>query len=120
MSIDVLIVMRMYVHMYQGGDAEEMLPEGAVQLEDDTLNLDDAGFSRTELPEGVDVEHMGAENDDEGEEEEEDEVRARVCVCKCVSYLCVFFKWPPIRQGAQRFSFCLSTAVYIAGNLPVY
>ncbi|CAM9892181.1 unnamed protein product [Pylaiella littoralis] len=60
-----------------GGDADEMLPEGAVQLDDDTLNFDDAGFSRTELPEGGGVEETREGEEKEEEEEEEDEIAVR-------------------------------------------
>lgn len=76
-----------------GGDADEMLPEGAVQLDDDTLNFDDAGFSRTELPEGGGVEETREGEEKEEEDEEEDEVCACIicmCFCECNLFLFLF------------------------------
>lgn len=75
------------LHLSQGGDADETAQGGggAALDDEDTLNLDDAGFSRTDLPPGGGV---GADVD-QAEEEEEEEVghllfcSAVLCPCCC-------------------------------------
>ncbi|CAN0342356.1 unnamed protein product [Ectocarpus sp. 6 AP-2014] len=57
-------------HLGQGGEGEEVLP-GAVQLDDDTLDLDDAGFSRSELPPVGGAEAAVDQSDGEPQEEED-------------------------------------------------
>lgn len=53
----------------QGGDADETGRGGGPALDDeDTLNLDDAGFSRTDLPPGGGLDQA---EEEKGEEEEE-------------------------------------------------
>lgn len=57
----------------QGGDADETTQGGAVPLDDeDTLNLDDAGFSRMDL---TAASGGGVGQPEEQKEEEENEVR---------------------------------------------
>lgn len=58
----------------QGGEGEEAL-SGAVQLDDDTLDFDDAGFSRSELPPVGGAEAAVDQSDGEPQEEEDHEVQ---------------------------------------------
>lgn len=69
-----------YVKKSQGGDAEETAQGGGVALDDeDTLDLDDAGFSRTDLPAGGGVDR--AEEDKVEEEKEVRQSRSPACCC---------------------------------------
>lgn len=59
----------------QGGDADETAQGGGVALDDeDTLNLDDAGFSRTDLLPGGAVDGVDVNQAEEEKGDEEDEV----------------------------------------------